>query len=98
MRTRPNPPLVPPLQLPGGSSILGWDFLTANPSVASSGEIGPKLLTSRSSDRLDVVHAAAVPLRADLGAAGRSSKLGHRAEQPHVPTISSSRRIAGPAD
>jgi len=68
MRTRPNPPLVPPLQLPGGSSILGWDFLTANPSVASSGEIGPKLLTSRSSDRLDVVHAAAIPLRAEPAA------------------------------
>jgi hypothetical protein len=32
-------------------------------------EIGPKLLTSRSSDRLDVMHAAAVPWRADLGAA-----------------------------
>jgi hypothetical protein len=31
--------------------------------------IGPRLLTSRSSDRLDVMHAAAVPLRADLGAA-----------------------------
>src|SRR5215813_3011686 len=39
MSTRPNPPLVPTLQLPGGSSILGWDFLTVNPSAVSSGEI-----------------------------------------------------------
>src|SRR5262249_59193105 len=39
MSTRPNPPLVPTLQLPGGSSILGWDLLTVNPSAVSSGEI-----------------------------------------------------------
>src|SRR5262249_28614502 len=56
MNTRPNPPLVPTLQLLGGSSILGWDPVQ-RPVRCPSGTLRAltKLLTRRSFYRLDIV-------------------------------------------
>jgi hypothetical protein len=60
-------PLAVPATSRLGALLFGSPLGHSEP--VGKRDIAPKLLTSRSSDRLDVVHAAAVPLRADLGAA-----------------------------
>jgi hypothetical protein len=69
-----------------GNKLIGFICgLVGARTVARSGEIGPKLLTSRPSDRLDLVHAAAIPLLPDPGASWCSElveQTGHRILRP----------------
>jgi hypothetical protein len=84
-----------------GNKLIGFICgLAGARTVARSEEIGPNFLTSRSSDRLDVVHAAAILLLPDPGASGaarRSSRFGNGQAAPCA-AISSSRLNDGSAD
>jgi hypothetical protein len=77
-----------------GNKLMGFICgLAGARKVARSGEIGPNLLTSPSSDRLYVMHAAAVPLQADLGAA-RGGKVLKQARHRAGGSVCSDRLVA----